>query len=877
MKRSYRVKILNNLSRYVLIIVSVFFILINLSSAQMSTIITGNVFRDYNDNAIRNAEEVGISGIVVTATNDEAPASTVTTTTGLNGDYTLPALTGTNARVEFTLPASLQYLNPSIAGGTTVQFVELSGGTVTNVNIGFFEASDYCQSDVNLATPCYANGDPLGTPQGADPWLVSFPANPGPTSGLNTYLANGEEIGSTWGLAYHRTTGNLFASAFMKRHSGFGPMGLDGLYTINILTGAVSQFVNLQNIGINTGVNNRVAGDLSLTPTDPSYDGNVWDDVGKVGIGDLDVSADNRYLWMVNANTRTLHRVFIGETGQVPTSADVTTYSIPNPGCANDDYQPWAVEIHNGSVYVGVTCTAETSQNVNNLSAHIMQLSGGVLSSIFSFPLNYERGSTATFGAGSTNADWRPWQSSFTRLTSGSVENDGNDLPNDDNASYPQPLFSGLEFLDDGTIAMGFADRYGHQIGYFNYQTDGVDTTLYEGIAGGDVLRACLVGGTLQLENNGSCGALPATGGANNMQGPGGGEFFYEDNYQATHDEVFVGGAAFQPGTDDLITTVFDPIVIRSGGTSWMNINTGAENDVYEIFGQQDPPAGGTTSTFGKANGLGDLEFMCAPAPLEIGNYIWFDADQDGIQGPAETPIAGVEVDLWADTDNDGIVDTFVATVTTDANGNYIFNSASITTNVPGVTFFDIDGNGVVNGPLELSGILPDTVYELRIDLDQPELDGLGLTNANQNSDTTNNNLTDLNDSDAVMVGNFAVITVLTGPTGANNHTLDYGFTVPLPATPTPTPSVTPIPNGTGQSAQPNSDNPVNPDSAEDSASTGSGSLFITIDGVVYEITSLPQTGETPFWRDWLLWESISTVGLIITIIMRRRTRKRHT
>jgi hypothetical protein len=59
--------------------------------------------------------------------------------------------------------------------------------------------------------------------------------------------------------------------------------------------------------------------------------------------------------------------------------------------------------------------------------------------------------------------------------------------------------------------------------------------------------------------------------------------------------------------------------------------------------------------------------------PGALGDRIWNDADGDGVQDPGEAGIAGVEVQLYADLDGDGIYGDLVDTVSTDATGNYIF------------------------------------------------------------------------------------------------------------------------------------------------------------------------------------------------------------
>jgi len=58
---------------------------------------------------------------------------------------------------------------------------------------------------------------------------------------------------------------------------------------------------------------------------------------------------------------------------------------------------------------------------------------------------------------------------------------------------------------------------------------------------------------------------------------------------------------------------------------------------------------------------------MPAPKKGEIGDYVWFDGDCDGIQYETEKGIKGVTVTLY-----DGL-GTFIAQTMTDASGNYSF------------------------------------------------------------------------------------------------------------------------------------------------------------------------------------------------------------
>jgi hypothetical protein len=79
-----------------------------------------------------------------------------------------------------------------------------------------------------------------------------------------------------------------------------------------------------------------------------------------------------------------------------------------------------------------------------------------------------------------------------------------------------------------------------------------------------------------------------------------------------------------------------------------------------------------------------------------IGDYVWYDADKDGIQDAGEVGIGGVTLRLIRDTGNGtlGPEDTVVATTTTGVDGGYIFSG------LPAGTYFvDVtDANGVLAG-----------------------------------------------------------------------------------------------------------------------------------------------------------------------------------
>ncbi len=776
------------------------------TSADPNTI-TGTVFTDYNDNGLRGPADTPVQGVTVTAYDSTGAVVGAPDVTDATGAYSLNIPDGTPVRIEFTtIPGNLR---PGAFGrdsGTTVQFVT---APAAGVDMGLANPQEYCQNNPYLVMPCYINGDPLaGGTAGTLDVLVSIPNNAYGRTDLTIEqpLATGAQIGTTWGLAYQRLTNTVFAGALAKRHSGFGPLGEGGIYRIVVdpQTGAstsVSNFLDITTLGIPiSGMLSNGARGLPIIANTPNTDPTGWDAVGKGAIGDMDIGTDDDSLWFINLSNQALYRLNDITSGPVTASGP---YSIPpqlsgggsissNPCPAASDVRPWAVEVYQGNVYVGVVCTAESTQNTANLRGYIIRTSEaapGVFTLAFEFALNYPRG-VVSDADGGYPAEWRPWSPTMTSLCRGSVADPCNavtDLAFDKQIIYPQPILSDIEFDIDGDLIIGLMDRTGHQTGNANFATSspwGTVTlydkdnnyapvvvnipanpgSLYEGAVAGDVLRACLTGGVFILENNATCGAVTTTGdflAPGPAQGPGNGEYYWQDMYPVqtnqnggTHHEVLLGGLVLFPGTDEVAVSMFDPFAILSGGVAWFSNATGARTRAYEVFGTN---SGGAPTTFGKAAGIGDIEGFCYSAPIEIGNRVWNDVNGNGIQEPGEAPLANVIVQLL---DSGG---TVIATVTTDANGSYFFSSGP--------------GTDSGNQDYLIPGLLPNTNYTIQIpDISggsqQASLAGLSLSPNDQGGASA-----DQRDSDATVNGVNAVIPVTTGNPGDNNHTFDFGFT----------------------------------------------------------------------------------------------------
>ena len=100
-------------------------------------------------------------------------------------------------------------------------------------------------------------------------------------------------------------------------------------------------------------------------------------------------------------------------------------------------------------------------------------------------------------------------------------------------------------------------------------------------------------------------------------------------------------------GSKNVVVNAFDPIEgdpnYDAGGVRWLNNITGSYDRALEIYRGVDSTSGGA---FGKSIGLGDIELMCDPAPLQIGNRLWNDQNSDGTQDPGEPGLSGALVQL---------------------------------------------------------------------------------------------------------------------------------------------------------------------------------------------------------------------------------------
>ncbi|WP_261166238.1 DUF5979 domain-containing protein [Microbacterium sp. Marseille-Q6965] len=454
---------------------------------------------------------------------------------------------------------------------------------------------------------------------------------------------------------------------------------------------------------------------------------------GRIGIGAIDTWTDGTtaYLFAMNLNDRNLYRIDISPSltdgSWAPTPDDVTVLPLGLP----ETQQPWAVEVRHDDVYVGWAdtgtaagqCAVETGSPVPPgetppppcdqyapLSAHVARLSvedATAPETVFDFSLGYPRGDPIHgWGGRPDDAEqysdlnpqtrhWNTWTDTWNwadgsvgiDASAGSAWSSGHYLQ-----VYPQAVVSSLSFDDDGYLSLGLLDRTALQAGNIQRSADPADADqpYYEAVSAGDMLIAGWNedNDSYVLEDNGIVLSRFAEDGAlsqrydeseeHNSSGPGGREFYDDDQAldasargagALNHQEVGLGSVLQLPGATEIATTAFDPLVnIRVQGLMWLTEEEGTPDRAVELTddpGQSSTPG----ASFQKGGGLGDLDALVPPAPVEIGNRVWFDADQDGYQSADEPGVAGLTVEL---VDAEGDV---IGRQTTQADGTYYFST----------------------------------------------------------------------------------------------------------------------------------------------------------------------------------------------------------
>jgi hypothetical protein len=625
--------------------------------------LTVEVLRDFFGTGVINATmDAPQRGMKVQLTDPAGHQVTgITDATGKVVVSRSTTLTGGHYRVDVAVPAPYSnYLRAAPASTAAnhfdsfTTFVDVSGGKNASVITGVWDAADYALPDSRYFVPIQ-NG-PGGTDTRS---LVAFGTNvrgtcPGKAA-CPTTLDTQSQVGTTYALAYDRYRHRLFQGAFARRYTAYGPNGGDAIYAAPANGGgAPTLFAKVPGAAVTPHETANMTKDRGFTNAP-----------GKESIGGLALSEDGSTLYAVNLRTRTL--VSFNAT-KATASAPQATVPIPDPGCAaRTDWRPFGLTTHDNTLYVGGVCDAESTQNRADLKAVVYAYDGKRFATVMTHPLTAERGSVFNGSGGAAQAShWNPWNTklwTWDKLKVKSVFVD------------PQPELASLAFTRDGSMILGFRDRFMDVLSAGGKDPRLLNNTPESGMSGGDINMACAKPtGGYSWEGARNCPnhANHATDGDENS---GVVEYFPGDYVRnknapnqpgAVHSEASQGAVAYIPQQQWVISTEMDPTDnYATDGTGYYNIGTGQgpgnnpSANGYQFVGSE--------NGFGKAGGLGDIAYAAANAPIQIGNLVWFDPDHDGIQDPAEVPLPSATINLLSASGKR------VATTKTDPAGEYYF------------------------------------------------------------------------------------------------------------------------------------------------------------------------------------------------------------
>ncbi|MGI5436896.1 SdrD B-like domain-containing protein [Streptomyces shenzhenensis] len=691
---------------------------------------TIRVVREVNANGKWDqALEPGMAGVSVVLTDDAGRS--ITGTTQADGTVKLTpgnSLGGGKYRVEVKNPdkgvlfpgfASLRsdLIDPTVLS-SNVEFVDLSGGKNVEITTSFWSPEDYCQKNAMLVTACMNPTIPPADPApDSKRTLTSFPYNARGEYDQLTDLATTADTGTVWGIGYNKVTKQVFSGAYAKRGTKYGPGGPGAIYRTDPATKQTTVFTRVPNAG-STGHNPNANMDEAF--------GLV---VGKQSLGDVDVSSDGKDLYVVNLHDRRLYRY---DATQSTAATYKASYPIKDPGCAAPgDWRPSGIGIQDGKVYVGGVCSAQSTGSKADLRAVVQvfdPVTGQFTGTVMDQPLNYKRMDPSYEPAGRCfGSTWYPWSNVRPNTQDGHQCTEAN-------MQNPEPILSDLLFETNGDMVVGFGDRFSDRTGWqLPGSADARPTTTFEG---GDINRACRGGNHMfVLDGNGGC----TNNGTPEIRE------FYPGDTMGMHQEISEGGLALSKVETTIPFTAMDPIPKTGSGVRWVDRTTGNANPATDGNYLND--------TFGKSRGIADLEVLCDEAPLQIGNRVWKDLDEDGIQDPGEEPVVGATVNLY---DADG---KKIGTAVTNERGEYYFDS-TVTNNVKPEDFpYGKTYTVKMDNPADFQagGVL----------------DGWKPTRPNQGDN-------DQVDSSGETSGNpFPAVEVTPKGAGQNDHGADFGFTNP--------------------------------------------------------------------------------------------------
>ncbi len=380
--------------------------------------------------------------------------------------------------------------------------------------------------------------------------------------------------------------------------------------------------------------------------------------VGKEALGDVDISEDGSELYVVNLADR---KLYVYDATAATASAAKASYAIPSVCVNAADWRPGALAVRDGVLYVGGVCSGESTQKATDMRVVVRTFTAGAFSApVINQPLTYQRGTALWQGSGTDH--WLPWRTTYQQPT-----------PFGGLVVHPEPLLTDIGVEAKGDLVLAFRDRFGDQGGKSLPPADG-SSGVFDTVSGGDLNRVCrLADGSYAWEGTATCPNNNTSANNGNGQSTDFVEYYPGEHYTSAadgkpHNETAQGALAMVYGETRMPDTIMDPTGLNTGGVGWFD----RANGTMEADGHPNGYLISDVNTegWGKANGLADLEALCDLAPVQLGNRVWFDTDNDGVQDGDEPAVAGVKV-----TATPCAGGTALPVKTTNAKGEYYFGA----------------------------------------------------------------------------------------------------------------------------------------------------------------------------------------------------------
>jgi Mg-chelatase subunit ChlD len=269
--------------------------------------------------------------------------------------------------------------------------------------------------------------------------VTAFQDTPDEVGVSHAALANLDDVGAAYGLAYDWRRGQLYVAAYHRRGQSFGAGGPGQIYRIDLGSGAIEPWV-------------RMDAGLDRHGVASSDDAEAAEWVGKTGIGDIEIDDNGLNLFAVNMATGMIHRYSVPDgrlLGVFPSGGSGETWSA--------QARVFGLAFHAGRLYHGVVNSREGASAVGPFEAVVYRtrVDGSVPVRVADLELDYAR-----------SPGWTSWSAL-----------------SDVDGDRGQPMLVDIEFRPNGDMMLGLRDRT-------------VDMQRNVRPGSGDILGASAAGGT---------------------------------------------------------------------------------------------------------------------------------------------------------------------------------------------------------------------------------------------------------------------------------------------------------------------------------------------------------------------------------------------